>query len=270
MPVRKLKNGACFVEPGRSGEGRRFALTANFVIEWLYAADVTQAVNGEHELLVIFHDTPGVIEGGYGVAQAPAGSVALLPPGSHAIEIQDSGVAVVLSTSRPDLDPTDAINAGYERNPAVAPVQPYVRQVPLGAPVVQLMADIPPPLGNPRLRFLQSDTMSINMVLYEGERDRRALSPHKHLDIEQGTLALAGSYIHHLRVPWGRNADEWVEDIHLAAGPGSLLRIPPQVIHTTEGVGGGRHVMLDIFAPPREDFRDKGWISNAKDYSLPN
>jgi hypothetical protein len=42
--------------------------------------------------------------------------------------------------------------------------------------------------------------------------------------------------------------------------------IPPKLVHTTEGVGPGPHLLIDIFAPPRRDFIAKGQVLNAVDY----
>ena len=125
------------------------------------------------------------------------------------------------------------------------------------------------PADNPRLKMLQSATMSINWVDYDGPRDRIALSPHSHADFEQASLAVAGDFVHHLRVAWGKNADEWRDDEHKLAGSPSVLVIPPDLIHTTEGVGPGHHLLIDIFAPPRRDFIAKSWVFNAADYRDP-
>jgi hypothetical protein len=125
------------------------------------------------------------------------------------------------------------------------------------------------PADNPRIKMFQSATMSINWVDYQGPRDRTALSPHAHGDIEQASLAAAGDFVHHLRVAWGKNANEWRDDQHLRAGSPSVLVIPPDVIHTTEGVGPGHHLLIDVFAPPRRDFIAKGWVANAGDYVDP-
>ena len=62
----------------------------------------------------------------------------------------------------------------------------------------------------------------------------------------------------------------WDEGVQgMAVGGTRVLLIPPELIHTTEGVGDTRHVLIDIFAPVRRDFRDKGWIANAGDYAPP-
>jgi hypothetical protein len=43
--------------------------------------------------------------------------------------------------------------------------------------------------------------------------------------------------------------------------------IPPKVIHTSAPSDPGSNVLVDIFAPPREDFSDMpGWVINAADY----
>ena len=125
------------------------------------------------------------------------------------------------------------------------------------------------PADNPRLKMLQSATMSVNWVDYDGPRDRKALSPHAHADFEQASLAVAGDFVHHLRVAWGKNAGEWRDDEHKLAPSPSVLVIPPELIHTTEGVGPGHHLLIDVFAPPRRDFIAKGWVFNAAEYRDP-
>jgi hypothetical protein len=109
--------------------------------------------------------------------------------------------------------------------------------------------------------------MSINVVGYLGPRDRSTLSPHSHTEFEQGSLALRGDFIHHLRTPWGSNADQWRDDEHLPAGSPSLVVVPEHVIHTSEGVHDGQHLLVDIFSPPRADFIAAGWVFNSGDYS---
>ena len=88
------------------------------------------------------------------------------------------------------------------------------------------LADIKAPADKPRLKMLQTDTLSVNLVEYEGVRDRTALSPHSHADFEQGSLAIAGGFVHHLRVPWAADANLWRDDEHLVAPSPSLVVIP--------------------------------------------
>jgi hypothetical protein len=118
--------------------------------------------------------------------------------------------------------------------------------------------------------MLQSDTLSINWVEYEGGRDRSRLSPHSHKSIEQGSLALAGDFVHHLRVEWGRDAALWRDDLHARLPSPSLMVVPVGLIHTSEGTGAGHHLLIDIFAPPRREFIAKGWVLNSGDYAAPD
>ncbi|WP_414902119.1 hypothetical protein ACMT1E_02760 [Sphingomonas flavalba] len=269
MSSRRLANGAQLIDfSDAEGGTRRYARAANFSAEWIVPAMGEVAVESAEEAIVVLPGGGEIAAAGWR-HRAEGPSVAIVPPGRFAVAA-DAAAAVVLATDRPDLDDAAALNAGGVADPRIAPVGvPFARRVPLTAPLVLPIDAIPVPPDNGRLRFVQSATISINIVVYDGPRGRTALSPHEHDAIEQGTLAIAGDYVHHLRAPWGRNADAWLEDVHLDAPPGSLLLIPPRLIHTTEGVGAGAHVMLDIFAPPRRDFIAKGWMANAADYAAP-
>ena len=46
-----------------------------------------------------------------------------------------------------------------------------------------------------------------------------------------------------------------VGDDELEAGPGSLIRIPPDVVHCGEPIGDEQVLNLDVFNPIREDYR---------------
>jgi len=41
----------------------------------------------------------------------------------------------------------------------------------------------------------------------------------------------------------------------LEAEPGSLIRIPPDVVHCGEPIGSEQVLNLDVFSPIREDYR---------------
>ncbi len=46
-----------------------------------------------------------------------------------------------------------------------------------------------------------------------------------------------------------------VGDDEMEAGPGSLIRIPPDVVHYAEPIGDEPALNLDVFAPIRDDYR---------------
>src|SRR5690606_23916251 len=94
---------------------------------------------------------------------------------------------------------------------------------------------------------------------------------HTHDDFEQGSLAVHGAYIHHIRYPWTVNMREWREDEHVVASAPSLCVIPPKVVHTSQAVGERGMQLVDIFAPPRDDFSLRsGLVCNAEEYPLPD
>lgn len=271
MPVETLENGARLITPDTESASRSFACAGNFTVEWLAGPSRLLDIRSGNEMLLVASGSGGTIVGEHGSAAFPPMSVCILPAGGHTVSISGAGLVLVLATGRPDLDPGEALNADAPRDPRITPIgTPFSRQAPLRTPHVLPIDGIMQPEGNKRIRFIQTETMSINLVRYSGPRGKGALSPHAHDDIEQGTLAISGDYIHHLRKPWGADAAQWVEDAHHPAGPGSILLIPPEIIHTTEGVGAGEHFLLDIFAPPRRDFIAKGWVANALDYSAPD
>jgi len=192
--------------------------------------------------------------------------VAITPAGRSTLRAASSGDAIVISPVRDDATPPTLNADEYASpDPRVRRLDPPARRKEGGVKVIAI-DEIQPPADKPRLRMLRSSSMSINWVKYSGPRNRRQLSPHSHADFEQGSLALAGDFVHHLRVPWGQDATSWVDDRHMQAPSTSLVVIPPGVIHTTEGIGDDDHLLIDIFAPARADFIERGWIANAADY----
>ena len=259
--------------PSCEGECRAVVRSQNFTVEQIFGAagELARIESGDETILLI-PDGRGTIRGGGAEVLIRDRVVAILPPGAFDFLFESNHKIYVLTTNSFDSENCEPINADAYRAPdtRVAPVgRPFVRLSGQSEIKVFSIADIPFPPTNPRLKFIQSATMSINWVEYNEPRDRSALSPHAHPDLEQGSLAINGEFIHHLRTPWGRNADLWRDDMHLSATPSSLLVVSPEIIHTTEGVGTGHHLLVDVFAPPRRDFIEKGWISNAGDYRDP-
>jgi hypothetical protein len=243
----------------------------NFLVDWI-AAEAGAAFLAESaaEAMLLLPAGGARIEGPSGALDVPGRRVCILPPGAHCIAAEAGGVMVLLRSAAPAAEYATAANAAAYDPPdprVAAPGAPWRRQ---GGGIAVVDVDrMAVAAGRPRLKMLQSATMSINWVEYEGVRDRTQLSPHSHEDFEQGSLAILGGFVHHLRVPWGPDATLWRDDLHMAAPGGSLAIVPPGLIHTTEGEGPERHLLIDVFCPPRADFIAKGWVANSGDYAPP-
>lgn len=115
---------------------------------------------------------------------------------------------------------------------------------------------------------------STNLMVAMGEtrtepRSPSDLSPHSHDDFQQVSLVTEGTYLHHFRRPWGRDATAWTNDVHMQADVPSVAVIPVADVHTSQNIGDGPWYLVDVFGPPRRDFAEKGFVLNADDYPLP-
>lgn len=259
----------------RRPKGDRVAARAqNFTIERICGEPGQSCLFASRSEIIVLLPGTGARLTGDRRADLPGHAVAILPAGDYAVEKEGADDIYILATERSDpAGVVDILNASAYDMPDArvrAIGTPYARIAFKDEIRIHRIEDVAIPPDNGRLRFLQSETMSLNWVEYEGVRDRSALSPHAHGDAEQATLAIQGGFVHHLRTPWGRDADAWREDQHLAAGPGSVVIIPPEIIHTTEGSGEGRHILVDVFAPPRQDFIARNWVFNAREYTAPD
>jgi len=255
----------------RTHAGHSIVRTQNFSIERI-AGPATCDFAGADEFILLLYTNGATLTADGDATALPPRSVVIVPPGKHRVTL-DAGEAILLATDRSDLDVVAvAINADAYREPddRVAPVgDPFANASGASGLRVWPIDQVPLPKTNPRIKFIQSATMSINWVEYQGVRDRKALSPHDHADLEQASLALAGNFVHHLRYPWSPDATLWRDDVHAHAGVDSVLVVPPGIIHTSEGSGDGAHLLIDIFAPPRRDFIARDWMHNAMDYRDP-
>lgn len=246
----------------------------NFFVQWLEGDGKVFEAHSAHEMLLLLPGDGAEVRigrSGQNAAQTVAGrSVCVLPAGEIAVQPHHGARAVLIASSREDLAPGTARNDHDYASPdarIIGSDAGYRRTRGNGELQVIAIDGIQPPADKPRLKMLQTDTLSINWVEYQDARDRSKLSPHSHGEFEQGSLAIDGHFVHHLRVQWGADANQWRDDQHLEAGPASMITVPVQLIHTTEGVGAGRHLLIDVFSPPRKDFIDKGWVANSADYT---
>jgi hypothetical protein len=250
------------------GSITRYVRARSFLVavtEAYEACEVTE--NCVEDVMVLLPDVSAEIKWPGGTISVPRESVVVLPAGEYKIRIVGKGRIVRLYASVPQ-DLQDIPLSADAEGPILKDIaSSFVRSDSGSTPIFYSLEQFSNSPGMPRARLFQSATMSINWVEYEGPRNRSQLSPHSHDDIEQGSLALAGDFIHHLRTPWSKDANEWRDDLHFQCTAGSIALIPPGIIHTTEGVGDMRHILIDIFAPPRRDFIKKGQVLNSPDYS---
>ena len=259
----------------QAGVGRRLARSQNFQIELLDAQAGAGPVEwaSDFETMLLLPDAGAVVTCGSLKVVVAARSLCIVPAGTCSVAPAAAGKIIILTSQRSDPAGRGAINESHYAapDPRIAPVgTPFRRLRNAGSIEVMAIDQLRAPADNPRLKILQSETISINWVEYEGARDRSKLSPHSHKSLEQGSLALAGEFVHHLRVEWKPDANLWRDDLHARLPSPSLMVVPVGLIHTSEGVGDGHHLLIDVFAPPRRDFIARGWVINSNDYAAPD
>jgi hypothetical protein len=254
----------------RNGSRSWLVRAQNFGIEVaeLKAGDeLFEALPDEHIVLV----QSGAIAaspGDTGVVEVSEPSVVVIPSGPSRLRALTDARVVRVFAAHADQVVARARNAASYRD-----ADPSVKELPRPAAGLGLrvhrLADIPSSPG--RLgRIFRSSTLMVNWFPDEFQpRDPEKLSPHSHDDFEQGSITLAGDFVHHLRTPWTRRLADWRADEHHLVTSPSITIIPPPLVHTTQGVGEGLHQLVDVFAPPREDFLAQGWVLNAGDYPEP-
>ncbi len=229
------------------------------------------AQHDEYALLIPDAGVSAEVTVGEESLTVPGRTLTFIPPGRSAVRALSEGRLIrVLTSAAADLAEASSNAAAYRTaQPNIAPLAPW-----------------PLPVGGYRLRSYQLDvapepgrfgriwrctTLMVNYTEPRpGPRDVTRMSPHVHEDFEQASLVLDGSFVHHIRRPWGTDLRQWVPDEHeICAGP-SLTVIPPRTVHTSQQVGTGINQLVNIFAPPRVDFSSMdGWVLNASDYPMP-
>lgn len=196
-------------------------------------------------------------------------ALAVVAPGMSTVEAEAPVDVVRLFDVRDTDVASRARNRDVYAQPdlRVTPVIPWpdpVQSEPIRAYHID---DYPPEPGRFGTMFRTSSFM-INFIDPQwGPRDPEKLSPHHHDDFEQVSLAVEGTWTHHIRTPWTSRKSRWREDEHVVVGSPSIAIIPPPTVHTSEASGDHLNRLIDIFSPPRDDFsRQVGWVLNANDY----
>lgn len=221
----------------------------------------------EHFILLPDESTRLTVRTAGGAWTVGEPAVIVMPAGSHRIEVHAPGPVIHVLTTRDERIADRAVNADVyiQPDPLCTPLGPP--RVVATAPRVHLLRDNPVTPGLFGRIFRTADLMVNLLADEDAPRDPSRLSPHHHDDFEQLSLAVEGTFVHHIRYPWTPDSTTWREDEHRVVESPSLTVIPPPAVHTTQGIGP-RQRLIDIFSPVREDFlAQSGWVRNAEDYS---
>ena len=257
------------VEPG--GSRTWLARAANLVVAYTVAeaGDVFTRTGQPDEYAVLMYSESApirVIAGGE-TAEVAEEAFVVVPPGDSVIEVVGDGILIRLFSSVADDLREGSLNADAYAEPdqRATPLLPWPDPVGGFRLRVYRLADTPIAPGRFG-RIFRTTNLMVNFLAEEpGPRDMYKLSPHFHDDFEQVSLAVKGSFVHHIRYPWGPDSTQWRPDESRGIATPSICIIPPPTVHTTQGIGSHQQ-LIDIFSAPREDFSASGWVLNAEDY----
>lgn len=242
---------------------------ANFIVAYAQAGSGERLDRSDNpdEYFVYLPDAPARIDAGSETVEIEAGSLAIVPPGPSSITLKGDGRVVrVFSSHAADLARAAANAAVYSDGaPEVAPAAPW----PAPHDGYRLRAYRLADYSDRPMRMFRSANLMVNVIEFPQPRDTSTLTPHSHVDFEQGSLAMTGQWVHHLRYPWTPDMAKWRDDEHLEIGSPSLLVIPATVIHTSRSTSDGPAQLVDIFSPPRVDFVERGLVCNDAEYPHP-
>lgn len=262
------------VEPtltGAAGSRTWIARAANLVIAYseARAGEVFERSGQPDEYAVLLHSdsAPVRVVAADRSEEVAEEAFVVVPPGDSRIEVLADGPVIRVFSTVDEKLAASALNAAAYTEPdrRAAPLVPWPDPVGGFALRVYRLADTP--IAEGRFgRIFRTTTLMVNFLAEEpGPRDPLKLSPHHHDDFEQISLGVKGTFVHHIRYPWGPDSSAWRPDEHGEIGTPSICIIPPPTVHTTQGVAAHQQ-LLDIFSPPRADFSASGWVLNADDY----
>jgi hypothetical protein len=262
------------VPPSEVQPGARtwYSRGQNFIVAYSEVASETIFTRknvDEYFVILLEKDSKATLSGSGQQKGVGGYTISIIPPGESSVKISRGMLVRVISTRNDDLV-AECSNAKAYANahPNIPPFKPWP-DPPDGFRIRSYSLDVPPKEGRFG-RIWRSTTMMINVLPHESPRDVKKLSPHHHDDFEQGSLALGGSFTHHIRWPWIANMHQWRNDDHEVCPAPSIAVIPPPAIHTSAATDPSGNQLVDIFSPPRVDFsKMDGWVLNADEYPMP-
>lgn len=257
-----------------TGEKTWITRSANVVVvvSKVHAGTVLHRENNPDEYMLLLPEgVRASVRFNEQIVEADAHTLTILPPGSTSVEVLDDGtITRVFSVRAQDLAALASNSSVYANGaPSVDPIEDW--PMPVGGYKIRnyKLSDY----NDPKIfgRLFRSRNLMINVFEPKDERrDPTKLTPHSHPNFEQISLALEGTFVHHLRTQWGPNSHVWKEDQHVEVHSPSTLVIPINLIHTTQSTGQGVNWLVDVFGPPRMDFSSQpGVVRNADEYPMP-
>lgn len=247
------------------------ARAVNLVLSYTEAkaGDIFSRTGQPDEYAVLMYSDSAAIRVAAGGESAEIAEEAfvVVPPGDSTVEVVADGILIRLFSSVAEDLREGSLNAVDYAEPDLraAPLVPWPDPVGGFALRVYPLADHP--IAEGRFgRIFRTTNLMVNFLAEEpAPRDKHKLSPHFHDDFEQISLAVKGTFVHHIRYPWGPDSAQWRPDERREIATPSICIIPPPTVHTTQGIGEHQQ-LIDIFSPPRDDFSASGWVVNADDY----
>ena len=266
-------------DAAKDGVERWYGPATNFVIETLRGTtgSVIETKDNTDEFFVVLPPGSAQVriiaegeEGGAEEIRAAENSVVIVPPGDSRMEFASPGLVhrifsclspVHAATRRFNRQAADAADSVVALSPAPEPPGGYALRH-------YRFADFDTP--RPKWTFRSGNLMVAVIGPMAKPRATDNLSPHLHEGFEQASLVTQGDYVHHIRRAWGNDITQWKDDEHTSIGAPSVTIISPPDLHTSQTVGEGPFLHVDVFSPPRVDFMESGQVLNMDDYPWPH
>lgn len=260
----------------KDGAKNWYARGQNFIIaysETVKSAVLSRSQQIDEYVVLIPDPGPGAeITWGNERVTVTGHSITFVPAGDSSVTLLGPAKIIrMITTKSKDLAALCSNADSYaSAHPNIPAFQPWPE--PSAGPKIRTYSlDVAPSPGRFG-RIWRGSTFMVNFLdPKNGPRDTSKMSPHHHDDFEQCSLALAGTFIHHMRWPWTPDMAQWRADTHEQCGSPSIAVIPPPAIHTSQAMDAGLNLLVDVFCPPRMDFSTKpGWVLNSDEYPLPS